>query len=113
MENEVKELKWDLDDELELQIADLLLKAGMEQDPAERGKLYDCALKLIDARDKRKNEKKRQFLQYVEIALKALGVFGPLMLYSVLFNRGLEFEQTGSVRSKFFGNLIGKIKPTT
>jgi hypothetical protein len=109
----VEKIEMNLEDELELLIEDLLVKAGMEQDPAERTRLINDAKTLIETKDARKSEKRRVFFQWVDIAVKVFGVGGPLLLYYILFQNGLQFETTGSVRSKFFGNLIGKIKPTT
>lgn len=43
---------------------------------------------------------------------KAAEIAVPALLYSVLFTRGLKFEQTGSVTSGFFRGLITKIRPT-
>lgn len=61
-------------------------------------------------------EKKQKIIDLVIFGVEQVVKIGtlivPLMFYRRMFREGIEFEQTGSVSSKFFGNLINKQKPT-
>lgn len=117
---ELEELTYD-DDQYKIaaEAAVALQKALNEQRKIERE--YDIELKKLKLEvQKLKQEKlihdeeqahaKKE--TWINAAVGVVGVAVPAILYGALFNKGLRFEQTGTVTSGFVRNLIGKIRPT-
>lgn len=108
-----------VEEEVDMLVHDVLVKASSESDPADVSKTLDIFFKLMDEKRKmedfekmKKLEKRKKIFEWIELAIKIFGVFGPLCLYYYLFKAGLQFETSGTVTSTFFRNLIGKLKPT-
>lgn len=56
--------------------------------------------------------KEKRFDNFVRYFLEGLGIGAPLVCYGIWYNRGLKFEETGTVTSNFFRGLINRFRPT-
>lgn len=63
---------------------------------------------------KRKDEAqtKDRFVQYLRIGVEAAGVVLPLAFYAVWLRKGFRFEETGTITSSVFKNLISRFRTT-
>jgi hypothetical protein len=89
-------------------------EAKLELDSEER---YNKRIDEFDAREEESKLKERQFKEQVKerrlkIGVEVAGIVLPLGVYCYQFFKGLKFEETGTVTSKFFGNLLNRFKPT-
>lgn len=79
----------------------------------EKEKLKYEQTQAVKTEEKEKKQKVTDLVVFgIEQVVKIGTLIVPLMFYRRMFREGIEFEQTGSVSSKFFGNLINKQKPT-
>jgi hypothetical protein len=62
---------------------------------------------ILRERQFREQMRDRNFRLVVEIT----GIILPLSFYGYQFYRGLKFEETGTVTSTFFRNLLGRFRP--
>lgn len=115
----------EINEELDRLLLDTLISASSETvDREAQGKIIDNAVKLyklrleqtndLYERDEkvyhRKMEKTRNWIDIAKVAASVVGVVLPLGVYWALFKTGVKFEETGSITSKFFGNLLNRIK---
>ncbi len=89
-------------------------EAKLELDAQER---EDKRVDEFEARESELTLKERQFKEQVKerrlkIGVEVAGIVLPLGVYCYQFFKGLKFEETGTVTSKFFGNLLNRFKPT-
>ena len=75
-------------------------KLKFEQNQAEKTESKEKKQKIYDI-----------IMFGIEQGVKIASLVVPLMFYRRMFREGIEFEQTGSVSSKFFGNFLSKQKP--
>lgn len=82
--------------------------AGMEYREKEEQRLSEERFKAQQLEIQKHNN----FLQLVkDYVLGGLGIAVPAIIYVVLFNKGLKFEETGSVTSGTVKNLVRIFKP--
>lgn len=63
---------------------------------------------------KRKDEAqtKDHIIQYLRIGVEAAGIGLPLIFYAVWMHKGFKFEETGTITSSVFKNLISRFRTT-
>lgn len=94
---------------------DTLYKLHIEDISREREFMEKCDANVLAEKDIRMKEtqsKRDMIFGWAKIGVEAAGIVLPLVLYATWLKRGFEFEETGTITSKTFSNLIGKIRPT-
>lgn len=66
---------------------------------------------LYDDRRKDDAQKKDHVLQWFKIGVEVCGVVLPLVAYSVWYNKGLKFEETGTITSSMVRGLMNRFRP--
>lgn len=113
------ETKEKLVEELERSIESLQAHGS---DTEEYARTADNIVKLYKLKleeDKMALDKENKAVEWSEkikdrltrVGIGAAEIVVPAILYWILMNRGFKFEETGTVTSSFFRNLIGKVKP--
>ena len=82
------------------------LKTEFQTSEKERSsKDEEIALKKEQFKEEKKNS-------YFKLGVDVTGIILPLIFYGVWMNRGLKFEETGTLTSGVFKGLIGKFRTT-
>lgn len=55
---------------------------------------------------------REKFDRWIRYGIELFGISLPVLVHISLFHEGLTFEQTGTVTSRFFLNLIQRFRPT-
>lgn len=94
---------------------DTLYKLHIEDISRERDFMEKCDANILAEKDIRMKElqsNRDMILGWAKIGVEAAGIVLPVVLYATWLKKGFEFEETGTITSKTFSNLIGKIRPT-
>ena len=75
-------------------------------------KASELEIKKLECDIKREQIEHDKKSGYIRTGVEIFGIVLPAVLYTRLFREGLRFEQSGTVTSSMFRNLIGKLKPT-
>ena len=86
-------------------------KAAVLKQLSELHKLRAEEIRLIlESEKEEKEEKNKKIDRWIKGGLELIAVVGPLVLYRICFNDGLEYERDGTIGSFTVRNLIGKGK---
>lgn len=77
-------------------------KANFEQDIA----YFKLEMEQLKAAQEAKDKK---IDRWITIAIKGAEITIPIAVYAILYNKGLRFEETGTVTSGFVRNLLNKM----
>lgn len=106
-------------EEIKSEIADLSnLKAGSEEKTkaidgvTQLYKLKIEETKIQKERDEQRENRKNQIVSTVIGAgVQVILAIGSGLAYDRWFNKGLKFEETGTITSRWLGNVVSKMTP--
>lgn len=84
-----------------------LYKLRIEEIKAEQAQ-NDSRIELAM---KKEQAKSQAFERWINLGVQSGLVVGGWIMYSIWYHRGLEFEETGTVRSPMTRNLLAKMLP--
>ena len=88
----------------------VLEETKLTNDENRRSLEFDAA--CCDENRKAEQYKKNHMVDCLRIGVEAAGIVMPLIFYAVWMRKGFEFEETGTITSSVFKNLIGRFRTT-
>lgn len=78
----------------------------------EHAQAVESLKKLFEIKVDDHNKTEKKFDRYFKYGIASAEILLPLMFYAYWMRKGFKFEETGTITSNTFRNLINKFRPT-